>query len=370
MLGPARTRRLRSRTLAALLLLPLAIAIQALCAHFPDAVEALYARGVFPTLVAVVAWASSRFQFSVAELGLAVLCFALAWGLAWFVRALLRGKGRRAHILGRAAVALLLVAGGSYVLFLLVWGLNYQRLTFGRLAGLPVRPSEKKELVALTADLIDAANRLREGLPEDARGAMRLADGPHAALARTVLAVPALRSRYPWLPRPEIHPKPAWTSPLLARLGIGGFYFPLTAEPHVDVELPDSEIPFCASHEVAHELGFAREDEANYVGYLLCRLHPDADFKYSGAYLAGRQALAALASVDRSEARALDSRRSLAVRRDVAALAAWLARYNGPAMKAAQRVNDAYLRSQGQEGVRSYGRMVDLLLAERRVQSN
>ena len=102
-----------------------------------------------------------------------------------------------------------------------------------------------------------------------------------------------------------IHPKPAWTSPLLARLGIGGFYFPLTAEPHVDVELPDSEIPFCASHEVAHELGFAREDEANYVGYLLCRLHPDADFKYSGAYMASRHALAALASVDRPEARAL-----------------------------------------------------------------
>jgi hypothetical protein len=30
-------------------------------------------------------------------------------------------------------------------------------------------------------------------------------------------------------------------------------------------------------------------------------------------------------------------------------------------------VNDAYLKSQGQaQGVRSYGRMVDLLLAERR----
>jgi hypothetical protein len=36
-------------------------------------------------------------------------------------------------------------------------------------------------------------------------------------------------------------------------------------------------------------------------------------------------------------------------------------------MEAQERVNNAYLRSQGQkEGVRTYGRMVDLLLAERR----
>jgi hypothetical protein len=34
------------------------------------------------------------------------------------------------------------------------------------------------------------------------------------------------------------------------------------------------------------------------------------------------------------------------------------------------RVNDAYLKSQGQrEGVRSYGRMVDLLVGERRMSS-
>jgi len=55
------------------------------------------------------------------------------------------------------------------------------------------------------------------------------------------------------------------------------------------------------------------------------------------------------------------------VRRDLAALAAWAERYRGLAERVSQRVNDAYLRSQGEtQGVRSYGRVVDLLLAERR----
>ena len=261
----------------------------------------------------------------------------------------------------------LFVAGAGYALFLLTWGLNYQRLSFARSAGLQVRLSDRAELASLSASLIEAANALREGLPEDEHGAMRLADGARGALTRTAPGVAALMKRYPWLPGSDIRPKAPWTSPLLAHLGIGGFYSPLVAEPHVNTEMSPSEVPFSAAHEVAHQLGFAREDEANYLGYLVCRLHPDADFRYSGVFVASRHVQRALGLVDRAEARTLDARRSPAVKRDIAALAAWVARYRGPAMTAFNRVNDTHLRIQGQrDGARSYGRMVDLLLAERR----
>jgi hypothetical protein len=71
--------------------------------------------------------------------------------------------------------------------------------------------------------------------------------------------------------------------------------------------------------------------------------------------------------VDREGHARLDARRRPGVRRDLAALAAWAERYRGPAERASQAVNNAYLKSQGEkEGVRSYGRMVDLLIAEER----
>ncbi len=369
MSGPAKTRHLRQRTLVALVLLPLALGIQRLSARFPETVEALYSRTAFPPIVRTLAWLSSRAPFSLGEAGLACAGLAFIVALVWGGRALWRGRGRRWRILGQAIVVALLVAGLGYTAFLLSWGWNYQRRSFARSAGLPVLPSNRGELAALSADLVEAANHLREGLPEDEHGAMRLPDGTRATLARTALGVAALTRRYPWLPECDVHPKLAWTSPLLARLGIAGFYFPLTAEPHVDGEILPSELPFSASHEVAHELGFAREGEANYLGYLACRLHPDADFNYSGVFLASRFVLGALASLDPAEARALGSRRSPAVQRDLAALKAWRARFGGPAMDAALRVNDAHLRFQGQrDGLRSYGRMVDLLLAERRLE--
>jgi hypothetical protein len=367
----AKIRRTRLRTILGLLLLPLAIGVQWLSSLVPEAVESLYSRTLFPPIVAALASFSSRVPFSLAEVGLACACAIVVWALIWTCRLLVRAKGLRWRVLGRAVVVGVSVAGAGYSLFLITWGLNNQRSTFGRSAGLDVRPSDRAELSTLSGSLIDEANRLRAALPEDEHGAMRLTDAPRRALARTALGVAALVNRYPWLPRSEVRPKAAWSSPLLAYLGIGGFYSPPTAEATVCADIPPSDVLFAAAHEAGHQLGFAREDEANYLGYLICRLHPDADFRYSGAFTASRHALRALAQVDRPEARGLEARRSEAVKRDMAALAAWVARYSGPAMRTFNRANDAYLRSQGQrEGVRSYGRMVDLLLAAWRAERN
>jgi hypothetical protein len=368
---PARARGIRWHTVAGLLLLPLAIFVQWMSSFAPDTVESLYSRTVFPPIVAALASFSSPLPFSVAEVGLACACVILVWALIGTGRALVRAKGRRWRVLGRAAALGFFIAGIGYSLFLITWGLNNQRSTFGKSAGLDVRPSDRVELSALSASLIDEANQLRDALPEDGRGVMRMTDASRHALARTALGVATLMEHYPWLPRSDVHPKAAWTSPLLSYLGIAGFYSPLTAEANVDSDVPPSDVLFAAAHEVGHQLGFAREDEANYLGYLICRFHPDLDFRYSGAFTASRFTQRALASIDRQQARALEARRSEAVKRDMAALVAWAARYSGPAMRTFNRANDAYLRSQGQrEGVRSYGRMVDLLLAAWRAEHN
>jgi hypothetical protein len=81
-------------------------------------------------------------------------------------------------------------------------------------------------------------------------------------------------------------------------------------------------------------------------------------------------ALAALAPIDRPAYVALAALRSPAVVRDLAAEAAWEQRYRSVLGDVARRINDTYLRSQGQPaGVASYGLMVDLLIAERRAQA-
>jgi hypothetical protein len=153
----------------------------------------------------------------------------------------------------------------------------------------------------------------------------------------------------------------------MSYLGISGIFIPFTGEANVNGTVPDWEIPFTAAHELAHQRGFAREEEANYVGYLACLAHPDRDFQYSGTFRAGLYALSALGRADRKAYGELRGSLAPPLRRDLAALFAWQRRYESRLGEVQDKVNDAYLKTQGQaDGVRSYGRMVDLLLAERR----
>jgi len=173
--------------------------------------------------------------------------------------------------------------------------------------------------------------------------------------------VPALAARRPLLRR-------AFLSPALSRLGISGIYSPFTAEAHVNGEVAPWLLPFTAAHELAHYRGFAREDEANFIAWQVLRRCPEPALAYSGTLAATAHLLAQLGRDDPAALEALRGRLHADVAADLEANRAfWRARRTPVVTDLARSSNDAYLRSQGQpEGLRSYGRMVDLLIAERR----
>jgi uncharacterized protein DUF3810 len=352
-----------------LALLPAALVLQWLAGMVPGVVESAYARGAYRLIRRLHAVLTGWIPFSVAETAIdlflgAVVLYAVT-ELRW--SALRRfwareGRGARLLRLGRGLVGVL------YLTFLLAWGRNYRRPPLATLAGLGQAGGTPAELQALSAELIAGANALRGGVLEDAQGVMRLPAGRRAALDAAHEGLRRASARLVPLQGPRVRPKPALFSPVLSRLGIAGIFVPYTGEAHVNASLPDVDIPFAASHELAHERGLAREDEANYAAAVACRDHPAAEFRYSGALISSTYVQAALASVDRPAAVALEGSRSAGTRRDLRAMAEWAKRYRSRLTDVSERVNDTYLRSQGQPlGVRSYGAMVDLLLAERRL---
>jgi Protein of unknown function (DUF3810) len=345
-------RRLRPWHAAALAL-PLAVALQWLASCFPAVVESLYAERIFPIVAHVLGLLTGWLPFSLAE---AVLLLGVVSSLLWLVR---RPPWR--VVLRRVAAT----AGLLYAAFLLLWGFCYDREPLAALLGLDVRPSPASELQSLCSSLVSQANELRAGLPEDSAGVLRsdVAD----VLARAPLGLEGAGREMPLLAASPVTPKPILASRVFSHLGISGIYSPFTGEANVNTEVPAPDLPFAASHEMAHQRGIAREDEANFVAWLACRRHPDRDYRYSGTLSASLYGLSELARTDAHSAHAIAAGRSPAVARDIAALVAWAERYRGTARTVSRAVNDAYLRAHGQEeGVRSYGRMVDLLLAEER----
>jgi hypothetical protein len=67
-------------------------------------------------------------------------------------------------------------------------------------------------------------------------------------------------------------------------LGFTGYYNPFTGEAQVNTTVPKFLLPYTTCHEMAHQVGYAKEDEANFVGYLVATSSADTLFHYS-AYL-------------------------------------------------------------------------------------
>ena len=91
--------------------------------------------------------------------------------------------------------------------------------------------------------------------------------------------------------------------------------------------------------------------------------------RYSGYLLAFDRSLAALRKVDPEAASAIKASLPGAVLRDMAQRERFWAEHEGIVSDVSNAANDTYLKANDQaDGMRSYGRMVDLLLAEQRAE--
>ena len=63
---------------------------------------------------------------------------------------------------------------------------------------------------------------------------------------------------------------------------MGGYLNPLTNEAQLNGIIPTYKFPTTASHEIAHQLGYAAENEANFIGCLAAINHDNMYFNYSG----------------------------------------------------------------------------------------
>lgn len=358
----------RLRRFWLLLLLPAAFALDLAAKASPDFAE-WYAVTVYPVYAQFFAAITGLVPFSIGEFCLIALVVFLLVYLARGIYRLIRHKEARFARLVRFLSIPVLMAVCIAFLCVTNYGTNHRRYAFADVSGLTVRESTAEELYDLCVALTQAANTLREDVQEDENGVFCLSASLSDSAARAKTAFNALHADYPTLYTTGT-PKAVVFSEVMSYLDISGIYCPFTFEANVNVHMDDVAIPFTMCHELSHLSGYMREDEANFIAFLACIRSDDADFRYSGVYLAMVHATNALYSADYALWEQVAALRSEALRRDIASNNAYWARYDTPVAEVSNKVNDAYLKANGQtSGVRSYGRMVDLLLAYYREQT-
>ena len=172
--------------------------------------------------------------------------------------------------------------------------------------------------------------------------------------------------KYPFISRFYSSPKPVALSEPWTYTHIAGVYSFFTGEANININFPDYTLPYTAAHEMAHQRGISREEEANFVAFLVCMESDDDYIKYSAYANAFEYVASSLNGADKDMYRQLYSTKvPQMLKNEMIAYNAFFEKYReNTAATVAGKVNDTFLKSNDQkEGERSYGLVVDLLVA-------
>lgn len=158
--------------------------------------------------------------------------------------------------------------------------------------------------------------------------------------------------------------KPVILSRPMSYTHITGIYSYFTGEANLNTYFPDYTLPFTAAHELAHQRGIAREDEANFVAFLVCKDSSDPYIRYSAYLNMLDYVLNALYVAD--EELYTKSLRELNgnILYELIAYSDFFEEFrDSVASSVSGTINDTYLKINGTEGEKSYGMVVDLAVA-------
>lgn len=268
---------LRDRVLTALILLTVLIKIFSLQ---PKWVEKAYSTGFFVYSSRFLRLLFGWLPFSFGDLLYLAAGIFLLVKFVKFFRLLLQRKLKDRLALP-VALKYLRIGFAVYLLFNLCWGLNYNRPGIAYQLGLRPSAYTGEDLLQLTTVLHKRLNEHAARI--DTAGRSRWED--HETLFRAGQAAYEQASKqYPFLSYPFPSVKPSLYSHLGHYFGFTGYINPFTNEAQVKTTQPVFRQLFILNHEIAHQLGYAREDEASFVSFLACRRHPEVDFRYSMYY--------------------------------------------------------------------------------------
>jgi len=364
-------------------LLCAAFFVQLLAGLRPDLTERLYSRGLYTHIARFVAFINKFFSFSVAEVLVLLLLLGIIASVFWLARGILLRRVKREKFLRVSALSLLWTAGIGVWLFLFVWGLNYERQPLIVNLQLEKRSASAGELETICRDLITNINRNYD----DAHASLSpiksstavsgnvVPDATATIAGRTQLPVSRaqlyeiIEAAYERTPLPGVTdnqqfglPKPIHFSRVLTRLGISGMFFPFTGEANFNAEQPDCDLPFAIAHEMAHQRGFAREDEANFIAFLVCANSIDPYVRYSG-YLNSLYVIGALARVAPDRLPNVYLTLGAGARGDLLARYVFWTRYQGKLSAASHLINNAYLKiNRIKSGAKNYNEAYALIV--------
>ncbi len=344
-------------------LLPFEIFFVNWATSHPEWVEVNYSNRFYPAIQSLLSTVSAEVSLPIGQLIFYSLFFAL---LVWVTKRMIELARKKISF---RRFAWIVVKNGLFafslfnLLFNLTWGLNYHRQRIPEIAELETSDIIKEELIALNDTLISRCNELRSTIVVGDELPISKAE----ILEKASIGFSQAKGHYDFIRYEVFSVKSVLLPKIMSSFTIGGIYFMFTGEANVNMDPPNFLVPAVTCHEMAHQSGFASEDEANFVGYLATQFSPDINFQYSGNLMMLRYSMRSLFRLDSLAYDDLVTKLSTDVRSDLRKNRTYWQSFYNPIDPLTDVLYDLFLKANDQkEGIKSYSLVTSLLIGEYR----
>ncbi len=273
------------------------------------------------------------------------------------------GKNKKERLRAKGKLKLVKfinIAAVIYIVFNLFWGINYNRQGIASQLQLNIQDYEIADLKSINLVLAKKVNETKLQILTQNLNLKNV----DSLFEKSGKAYKILGEKYSFLAYRTKSVKKSFWSLAGNYLGFTGYYNPFTGEAQVNTTVPFFSTPYTTCHEIAHQLGYAKEMEANFVGYLACKESGDPLFTYSAYLDLFRYANRNLYYYDSVAAFKAQEILNDPVKNDLAEWRRFSIKYKNPVEPYSRWLYALFLRSNQQpQGMLSYDEVTGFLIA-------
>jgi hypothetical protein len=349
--------KLNKRHVVLAVSLPIQVLLLQLAAKNPEFIEQYYSKGIYPCI-------SSFFRIILGWIPFSVGDLFLAFGFFIFIRFLVRLIKNSFKNFIPKVIHFTAILSIIYFCFYLFWGLNYYREPLAKNLQYKQQEYTTEQLQKVTEHIIEKLNYYQFKITKN--DSLKVVN-PYQQKEMYEMATSGydnLSIHFPQLKYQHASVKSSLMSLLQMYNGTSGYLNPLTGEAHVNDRIPKTSYPTTICHEMAHQIGFAAENEANFVGFLAAKYNDDIYFKYASYRMAFGYCIYELRKRDSKLSTELWKTINEGIRKDFNASFQFWQEYKNPFEPIVKKGYNAYLKANKQaNGVQSYDYVVDLLIS-------
>jgi uncharacterized protein YxeA len=251
-----------------------------------------------------------------------------------------------------------------YFCFYLFWGFNYYREPLAKNLEYQQKEYSTAQLTKVTKHIIEQLNFYQHKITKNDSLKVQNLYQQKEMYTIALVGYDNLASDFPQLKYQHKSVKSSLMSLLQSYNGTAGYLNPLTGEAQVNDKVPKTSYPTTTCHEMAHQIGFAAENEANFVGFLAANYNDDIYFKYASYRMAFGYCISEIRKRDSEKSKELWKTVNKGIIKDFNASYEFWEHYKNPFEPLVKKGYNAYLKVNNQEkGVESYNYVVDLLIS-------